>query len=104
MAPIFAKFRGRTSPRVSIEAVMDSSPSNQPDLRADMPFAISELPPDNAVRNTSLFDTNDTTEKDEWLGKLYLDQALVFLLLRRTSSSESIVSLKVFLAYYGAIG
>jgi hypothetical protein len=60
-----------------------------------MAFAVSELPANNAVGNTSLYHTNETGERDEWLGQLYLDESLALLLLRRTFGSEDITSLTV---------
>lgn len=62
-----------------------------------MAFVASELPANNAVACTSLFHTNETAEKDKWLGELHLQEAVAFLLLQRTSNSEDIASLKVLL-------
>ncbi|KIW87028.1 uncharacterized protein Z519_12325 [Cladophialophora bantiana CBS 173.52] len=58
-----------------------------------MAFAASELPADSAVGNTSLFGSNEITQKDGWLGEKYLEYALAHLLLRHTPDSHEIISL-----------
>ncbi|KIW74974.1 hypothetical protein Z517_11745 [Fonsecaea pedrosoi CBS 271.37] len=95
MAPTFRKLCLLRRSQVSTEAVSDSSPpSSQPDYRADMALAASELPADNAVGNASLLHADETGEKDEWIGELHLEATLALLLLRKTPSSEDITSLK----------
>jgi hypothetical protein len=96
MARLISRLRGRGPSRVLPENLTDISSSvGQPDFRADMPFPPSELSADNPVGSTKLYDTDQTAEKDEWLGELHLQEALALLLLRRKSKSESIASLEV---------
>ncbi|KAK5046028.1 hypothetical protein LTR84_008815 [Exophiala bonariae] len=71
-----------------------------------MVLAVSELPAENNVGKTSLFDSKETSLKDEWLGEKYLNYVLAHLLLRHTSGSMEILSLngslldaQVFLRY-----
>ncbi|KIW14561.1 hypothetical protein PV08_07345 [Exophiala spinifera] len=93
MARFFSRLSRRSTSRVSSEALTDNSSSRQPDTRADMVFSVPELSADNSVGNTTLYDTDQTAEKDEWLGGLHIGEALALLLLRRVSNSESIASL-----------
>ncbi|KIW63819.1 hypothetical protein PV04_08791 [Phialophora macrospora] len=79
-------------PRVAKEVVTPIyPPSKQADISSEMAF--SELPANNTVGKTSLLDSREATEKDEWIGEKYLDYALAHRVLRNTSHSRDIIPL-----------
>jgi hypothetical protein len=94
---VFAKILCLRQPQVANEAVTHTYPLyKQAGIKADMAFSVSELPANSNVGNTSLFDSKETSQKDEWLGEKYLNYVLAHLLLRHTPSSMEIISLNVF--------
>lgn len=101
MFRVLAKILCLRRSQVAHEDVTHTYPLfKQADSRADMVLAVSELPADSNVGKTSLFDSKETTLKDEWLGEKYLNYVLAQLVLRNTSGSMEIITLNVFRVSY----